>query len=222
MAVYTRRVDNPMAQQPWQVLLIGGSSGVGKTILSQALAAHCGVSHLLVDDVRLALQECTSSEQYPDLHHLEFDPDIWRASPEALCDGLIATSAALERALATIIAHHVVVDGIGPVIIEGDGIAPQLAAKRDFTGQKFFYGLVLQNQVRSLFITEPDEEVILANMLARGRGFDQLSLKEQHTQARASWLYNQWLRHEAEQRGLPTIASRPWNTLLQRALACLT
>lgn len=205
---------------PWQVLLIGGSSGVGKTIISQALAEHFGVSRLLVDDVRLALQEFTRANEHPELHHLEATPAAWRESPESFRDRLIATSAALERALATIIAHHVVVVGVGPLIIEGDNITPQLAAKRDFSDQKFFKRLVLRERVGSLFIVEPDEQIILENMRARGRGFDQLAPDEQRTEARASWLYGQWLQGEAEQRGLTVVPSRPWDTLLQRALSC--
>jgi 2-phosphoglycerate kinase len=211
----------PSEQRSWQLLLIGGSSGVGKTIVSQALAAHFGISRLLVDDVRLALQELTLSEHHPELHHLEATPAAWRESPEAFPDRLIATSAALEKPLATIIAHHVVVAGVGPLIIEGDNVTPQLAAKRDFSDQKFFSRLVLADQVRSLFIVEPDEHTILANMRARGRGFDQLAPAEQRTEARASWLYGQWLQREAEQRHLPVVPSRPWDTLLQRALSSI-
>ena len=84
-------------QCPWHILLIGGSSGVGKTIVSQALAAHFGISRLLVDDVRLALQEFTSPEHYPDLHHFEATPAVWRESAESSCARLIATRAALEK-----------------------------------------------------------------------------------------------------------------------------
>ncbi len=112
---------------PWQVLLIGDSSGVGKTVATQQLARHLGVSHLQVDDIRLTLQEFTSDEQYPDLHHLEVAPGTGSLPAEAICSGLIRVGEVLAAPLATIIAHHVVVAGVGPVIIEGDGVTPQLA-----------------------------------------------------------------------------------------------
>lgn len=210
------------APAPWQVLLVGGSSGVGKTAATQQLARHLGVSQLLVDDVRLALQEFTSAEQYPDLHHLELALGAGGLSAEEICSGLIRVGELLVAPLATIIAHHVVVAGVGPVIIEGDGVTPQLATKTDFAGQKFFWGLRLADQVRSLFIVEPEEDVILANMRARGRGFDQLVPDEQRTEAHASWLYGQWLQREAAARGLAVIPARPWETLGARMSATLT
>lgn len=141
---------------------------------------------------------------------------------EEVCHGLIRVGEVLAAPLATIIAHHVVVAGVGPVIIEGDGVTPQLATKTDFAGQKFFGGLRLADQVRSIFIIEPEEDVILANMRARGRGFDQLAPDEQRTQAHASWLYGQWLQREAEARGLAVILARPWETLGPRMGATLT
>jgi 2-phosphoglycerate kinase len=55
-------------QSPWQVLLIGGSSGVGKTHVARQLAHHLSISLLLVDDVRLALQQATTPISHPALH----------------------------------------------------------------------------------------------------------------------------------------------------------
>lgn len=154
-------MDNDAAKRSWRVLLVGGNSGAGKTVLTEELVRYFGVSRLLVDDVRLALQEFTSVEHYPDIHHFETNPGVGSQSAEGLRDGLIRVGAALSAPIATIIAHYVAVAGAGPLIIEGDGIVPQLAAKRDFTKQKLFYGLTLQDQIRSLFVVEPEEEAIL-------------------------------------------------------------
>ena len=41
-------------QTNWMVLLIGGSSGVGKTSVANLLGLRFGASWLQVDDVRLA------------------------------------------------------------------------------------------------------------------------------------------------------------------------
>jgi hypothetical protein len=38
-------------------------------------------------------------------------------------------------------AHHVVVTGVGAIIIEEDGILPEVAAQHDFSELKFFWGL---------------------------------------------------------------------------------
>jgi len=58
-------------------------------------------------------------------------------------------------------------------------------------------------------------------MRARGRGFPDLPLEEQRTIIRASWLYGQWLRHEAQTHGLPVVPVRPWVTVADRILALL-
>lgn len=213
----------PVAPQhaPWRIVLIGGSSGVGKTVVSDMITRHFGVSRLLVDDLRLALQQMTTPAQHPALHHFEADPTVWQREPEVLRDRLIATSEALRPALAMVIAHHLFVAGVGPLIIEGDNILPGLARQRRFPDVKIFGGLEFPNVVRALFLVEPDEGALLANMRARGRGFQGLTPIEQRTQARASWLYGQWLQREAQALDLPVVPPRPWDTLTARTLAVL-
>src|SRR5581483_2338062 len=122
--------------------------------------------------------------------------------------------------LAVNIAHHVFVESAGPVIIEGDGILPALAARRDFSNMHFTPAPVT-NEVRAVFLVEPDEEVVIQNMRQRGRGFGQLSLKEQETFARASWLYGQWLRRQADRYELPIVEARPHETLVERVLQAI-
>jgi 2-phosphoglycerate kinase len=108
---------------PWRVLLVGGASGVGKTVLARTLARHYGVSLLLVDDVRLALQQVTTLEQQPALHYFLTTPDVWRQPEDDLLTGFVGVATALAPALGVIVAHHLIVEGAGPLIIAGDGIA---------------------------------------------------------------------------------------------------
>jgi hypothetical protein len=96
---------------------------------------------------------------------------VWEHSAEAQRDGLIRVGASLVPPLATIVAHHVAVEGAGPLSIEGDGVTPELGAKRDFAGQKLFSRLELAGQVRSVF-------VVRLNMI-RARALAQV--------ARAGW-----------------------------------
>jgi 2-phosphoglycerate kinase len=71
----------------WKVLLIGGSSGVGKTMVARELAKHLSLSLLLLDDVRLALQQATSSETNPELHvFLNYQKEKWRDSESIYAD----------------------------------------------------------------------------------------------------------------------------------------
>jgi len=204
----------------WQVLLIGGSSGVGKTAIAQKLARHFGVSLLLADDVRLALQRITTPDQQPPLHYFLAGRPVWQRTPETLCEALINVGKVVSYALEIVIAHHLAATGVGPFIIEGDGILPQMAAQHNFDGLKAFGEL--ENKMRSIFLFEPDEEALLNNLRERGRGFQDLSLAEQQTIARTSWHYGQWLQQEAYTYGLPVIPIRPHATVTERILAVIT
>ena len=204
----------------WRVLLIGGSSGVGKTLVARTLGRRLGLSVLLVDDIRMSIQQVTTPAEQPGIHYFRVHPTIWQKLPEELCDGFLAVGQALMRPLSVNIAHHVFVKGTGPVIIEGDGILPALAARRDFSNMHFTPAPVT-NEVRSVFLIEPDEEELLRNMHRRGRGFNNLSSKEQETFVRANWLYGQWLRRQADHYNLPIVESRPWETLAERVLKAI-
>ena len=211
--------DEHEAKPPWTILLVVGSSGTGKTLLAQEIARHYGVSALFVDDVRLALQRLTTPEQQPALHFFLSGPDVWQRSPEILRDGLIGVVQAMAPALTSIMEHHIVVPGVGPLVIEGDGILPGLAARPSFRDPHLLSGLVGDRAIRSIFLFEPDEDLVLQNMRERGRGFGAMSPSEQRTIARMSWLYGQWLQQEAKAYGLPVLLSRPWDSLIERALA---
>jgi len=203
------------AQTSWRVLLIGGNAGAGKTLVAQMLRERLGYSLLLVDDFRMAIQEVSTPAEQPGIHYFLARPTIWQKPPETICDGFITVGKALMRPLAAVIAHHVFVREASPVILEGDGILPALAAQGSFPTREFPPAPV-SNEVRALFLIESDEEVLLNNMRRRKRGFDHFSLREQETQVRASWLYGQWLRRQADHYNLPIVEARPWETLLER------
>jgi 2-phosphoglycerate kinase len=202
----------------WRVLLMGGASGVGKTVLAHKLARHYGVSLLLVDDVRLALQQVTTPEQQPALHYFLTTPDVWRQPKDDLLAGFIGVATALTRALGVIAAHHLVVEGAGPVIIEGDGIAPSLVGEQSPV-LPHILDPGLMRAVQALFVDESEEEMIFANMLARGRGFERTPPDEQRANAHAAWRYGGWLRDEAKKHHALVIPARPQETLFERALA---
>ena len=68
--------------------------------------------------------------------------------------------------------------------------------------------------VRALFLDEEDDAQIARNYLAREGS-------EQRGRARASFRYGEWLRYEATRLGLPVVAARPWDTVLERCIAAL-
>ncbi len=208
-----------MSDADWRILFVGGHSGAGKTTLAQQLARHFGVSMLQVDDVRLAAQQLTTPAQQPALHFF-LDDAVWQRSPAALCAGLVAVAHTLAPALATIAAHHLAVADAGPLIIEGDGIAPALAADPARFAQPFpaFRAGI---DVHAVFVVEPDLETIWQTMHRRGRGFDATPSEWQRRISAMSWQYGQWLQAEAARHQQPVIAAQPWPTLLDRARAAL-
>lgn len=200
----------------WKVLLIGGGSGVGKTLVARELAQKLSVSNLLVDDIRLAIQETTTAANEPDVHvFLNYRSENWER-PEKICSDWITVGSFMAKPLGAVIAHHVIVPTAGQIIIEGDGILPRLSISSSLhhhTNQP-------QNKkvVRSIFIIEPDEDKIFENLYARKRGFESLSQEAQHAFAHASWLFGKWLEAEAKSLGLPIVTARPYNLLAKRIL----
>jgi hypothetical protein len=162
----------------------------------------------------------TTPREQPGLHFFPSSEErgVWEYTPEHMRDGFITVGNAIAPVLETIMAHHIVVSGVGPLVLEGDGIVPQTITHPRFNELKQFYGLTLTCEIRAVFLYEADQQAILQHMLARGRAFQDLPPEQQYQLARASWLYGEWLRQEAMNYHLPVIASRPWETLIERIL----
>ncbi len=199
----------------WRALLIGGISGTGKSTLARQLGLRFGIPWLQVDLFRLAFQHsrATLPRGNDDLYLFWDVPDVWQLPPERLRDGLIGTGEALSPAIEIATASHI--DHAGPAIFEGDGILPSVAAT------PLLRERVASGQVAIVFLVEPDEEVLLSNMLARGQGMEARTGAEQRTEARAKWLFGQWLMTEARRYGLPVVGPRPWETLADRIMAAV-
>jgi hypothetical protein len=98
-------------------------------------------------------------------------------------------------------------------VIEGDGVLPSLYARSSVRDR------ARTGQVQAVFLVEPEEGVVFANLLARDRGMGGQPEAELHAEARAKWLYGRWLADEAHSYNLPVLASRPWPTLVERIMA---
>ena len=181
------------------VLLIGGPSGVGKTTVAAQVARRLDVPWLMVDDLRLALMR--SGLPIPDNPHAgAFDP----------ADGLVAVGEAVAPAIEVVIENHV--DQRLPVVIEGDGILPSLFERESVRTR------ATGGRVRVIYLAEPDQDALYANLVARGADGWRDDLR---WYARRSAAYGEWLRAEAERRGLPVVPTRPRHTVVDRILtAC--
>jgi hypothetical protein len=126
------------------VLLLGGSSGVGKTRLARQLAWQLGMDWLSADDIRLALQRATRGAALPALH--AFFDDLPTLSAEAMATRYLAVAEIVSHALEIVIAHHIAT--ASPVVVEGDTILPALAVQQSFAE------LSVGSQVRGVFLVE--------------------------------------------------------------------
>jgi 2-phosphoglycerate kinase len=188
----------------WQVVLLGGASGVGKTSVSYRLAQHFGVGLTEVDDFQVVLEGMTTPQQYPVLHYwrTHFEEAIRMTEDEQVAF-FIRFARIMARALTLVIANHI--ESRAPVVLEGDFILPSLAI------QTTYGDVPADGHVRAVFLYERDEEQISRNYLLRDG-------EEQPLRARVSWLVSEWLRGEAERLGVPAVPARPWETVLQRTI----
>jgi 2-phosphoglycerate kinase len=185
----------------WDVLLIGGASGAGKSSLAYPLARYFDVAIAEADDLFHAIEATTTPEQLPALHYWRTHPDAELLPPGKILDLHLDVCRTLVPAIAAVIRNHI--ETRMPVILEGDYILP---------------ANVLANgpRTRALFLVEDDHAQIVANLRAR-----EPSVVTQDKRARVSVLFGQWLRAECERYGLAVIAARPFETVLERALTAI-
>ncbi len=89
------------------------------------------------------------------------------------------------------------------IIIEGDFIYSE-------------FTISFENpEVKSIFVNEPDINQILKNYLSREGG------NLQYYRAEISIAYGKWIADTCNQNGISLIDSRPWDTVLTRALKSL-
>lgn len=200
-----------MTATSWDILLIGGASGVGKSRAAAQLAAQAGESEGFVvefDDVVSAVEAMTTAEHHPALHHFESIPDTARLTVEQVLDLQIATARALEPAVLGVVRNRLTVDV--PAVIEGDYLTPAAAAEAIREGRS------AGRRVRAVFLHEQDPDQILANYTAREPGSG-----EQRHRAQVSAAYSHWLSRQASRHGVPVVACRPWTGLPGRVAGAL-
>ena len=186
---------------PWQVLLIGGPSGVGKTSVSYPLARRFGVAITEVDDMHITALRLTTPEQQPVLHYWFTHPEAVELPPEKILKLHVDVCRVLQPAVRAVIENHL--ETQTPVVLDGDYILPEILARDRWRGR-----------VRGVILYELDEDAILRNFAAR-----ELLAGQQTKRAHVSRLHGEWLREECERYGVPAVPARPWDTAVDRVIA---
>lgn len=107
-----------MAELWWDIVLIGGASGIGKSRAAARLAGEAGAFVVEFDDVVSAVQEITTAAQHPGLHHFDDLAGAEGLSVERELELQIATARALEPAVLGVVRNRLTVDV--PAVVEGD------------------------------------------------------------------------------------------------------
>jgi len=196
----------------WDVLLIGGGGGTGKTTVAARVAARVGAALGQVDDFRLMLQRMLPPDVAPGLHFF-IDRDITPLTPEDALAAQRAIANLMTHALEPVIAHHV-----GTrlrLVLEGDAILPSLATLPRHAG------VATRGRVAAVFLDEPEHAVLEANARQRDRGYRSLRRETQEAAVALMEAYGRWLSREARLANVPVVMSRPWTTLADRILVAV-
>jgi len=184
----------------WVVLLIGGASGVGKSSMSHRLARLLDANLTELDDISIAMRAATTPEQQPLLHFWETDlaeflswTDDQRAEHH-----LRVCREVYHPVIEAVIADHLET-GIR-VVYEGDYFTPELIAR------------IGDQRVQGLFVSEPDEAQIRANLTGREG-------EVEPERIRTCRVLDERFRAECALVGVPVVDARPWADVLERALA---
>jgi 2-phosphoglycerate kinase len=189
------------------IILIGGAGCVGKSNVSYIISKMLGIGVTEVDDFQVVLEEMTNEKDYPVIHYWNnhFEEAV-KLPEEKKVDIMIDYANTMSIALEKVIENHLESDR--PLLLDGDFITPELAAREKFGGQ--FRG----NKVKSVFIVETEEKQIQKNLFNRDGHY-------QNDRARTIWLYNEWLKEQTKINHIQTVDARPWDTVIDRVCKCL-
>lgn len=200
-------------KRDWNVLLIGGSAGTGKTTLARQLSEHFSIPVLQVDDIRVAMQEVLDPKKYPDLFaFIQGDETFFAQSHDVIAKALYKIGKDVWVELKKVIEEHL----DSPVIIEGDGIIPELLHT------------LPQNNIRGIFLFDEQEQLKKREKERKEKRGGKIDGRpdvitdewlERYTGV--SYLFGQKIKDQAEKHGYTTLRSSPIETLFKRMIGLL-
>lgn len=184
----------------WKVLLIGGTSGIGKSSAARELAQRYSAPFLELDDLRIAVRSMVPREAQPALYTFVDTPDYHeRFSNEEFVENLLNVGRALWPGVDSIISKHV---RLGEkIIMEGDALIPEMLAQRS------------QEGVAAVFLYD-EPGAIKTKQLERNRHGKAAETID--TNVAFSFSYSEVVRKQAQQHGFHTLCASPVETLADR------
>lgn len=194
--------DNNMKRN-FDILLIGGASGVGKSCISDQLAKVFDLNVVLVDDFQCIVEHFTREEDYPTFHYWtkHFEEAVKQPLEKKL-EIMIDYANALSKALELVVNNHL--EENRPMILEGDFIAPELCKKL----------MDESDRIKCIIITEDDPNQIIQNYFDR-------EARIQTDRSALSLQYNNWLKEQIKDTQIIAVPARPWDTLVDRICSLL-
>ena len=202
-----------MTRRDWTILLIGGGSATGKSTLAKALAAHFDLQYIDADLFYMVLRRSVPPKDAP-LRLQQLDEAYWAGPIRDLLHDQDEARDFVCRSLEVVVAQQY--RAAKPSVLEGSWLSPSFARQRTYDG--FDTG----DSLRSIFLHEPDSARIEERRRRRAnpwdRRFDPAVMRNIEDLRRCIGAN---LKQEAEALGLPVLRSRPFNSLLDRALSAL-
>jgi 2-phosphoglycerate kinase len=141
-------VTAPAARQ-WDVLVVGGASGTGKTTACRPLARALDLAVTRVDDLHTTIEAMTTPEQQPTLHYWATHPEARELSPEEIVQLHVSVGRVMAPAVHAVMADHV--EFRDPLLLEGDYL-PARAARAGGDAPEHL------RRVRAVFVDEPEQQ----------------------------------------------------------------
>ena len=194
-----------------RVILIGGAPLSGKTAAARSIGRRRGMTVVSTDHLGEAARAVTRASSHPDLHaghEIDYREYYTAYSPERLVEDALRSHRALWPAISAVIRRHLA--WAEPAVIEGWALLPDCVAEMGSAELRSVWIEVPESVLRSRL--EGDSDFV--------RGAADPTLLVERFVARSARM-SRWLRSEACEHRLPSIALSGTQSPDQVSLLCL-